>query len=150
MELKKVLYLASIKRFLCEDEDGELIVTSEYQPPHPLSDFDTNTMCELSQQERDWIWNKYKYDVWGDPEIRYLDFSVIELAAEEDDLDMACIEIQGAIGQDDGGIAGQYFSGDGNDQRWPISTHEERVRMLLEYISHEHTDDVKPFVFIKK
>lgn len=62
----------------------------------------------------------------------------IAAATLEPDLDKALVPIQATLGQDDGGPAGVFFSGN-NGETWPTLTPEERHEVLLDYIASELT-----------
>lgn len=61
---------------------------------------------------------------------------LIRAAAQETNLDYACRIIQDGIGQDDGGVAGMFFSGPEGDS-YPNATYSERVEILTEYMAAE-------------
>lgn len=60
--------------------------------------------------------------------------SLIAQAAAIDDLDEACILLQDAIGQEDGGVADLYFSG---VRDWPSLGVAERADHLAKYLELE-------------
>lgn len=63
-------------------------------------------------------------------------FDQIHASSKLDNLDDAIRPIQEILGQDDGGIAGNFFSGFYEDG-WPQATIERRVYLLIRYIAHE-------------
>jgi hypothetical protein len=66
---------------------------------------------------------------WDDMEEREL----IAKATHCDDLDEACRVIQDAVGQKDGGLAGQFFSG----IPWLELGPEDRADLMREYLRLE-------------
>lgn len=59
-------------------------------------------------------------------------------AAACDDLDEAARAIQNAIGQDDGGLAGMFFSDfEDIESRWPSMSPSERQPILKDYLAFE-------------
>lgn len=60
----------------------------------------------------------------------------IEHARELDDLDAACLVIQDALGQTDGGTASIFFSG-WEEKDWLSNSEGEREDVLREYVEYE-------------
>lgn len=60
--------------------------------------------------------------------------AVIDQAAHAPDLDAACLIIQDAIGQTDGGVAAMYFV---CAVDWQSLPYRERQRQLTEYVARE-------------
>lgn len=63
-------------------------------------------------------------------------FDRLDLALHQSDLDAACRYIQDGLGQDDGGLAGQYFSG-GLGDTWAQLAPDGRLPLLCRYIGQE-------------
>lgn len=61
---------------------------------------------------------------------------MVQWAAQYDDLSEALKPLQDVAGIDDGGIAGQHFSGP-RLAFWPVASQVERVAMIVEYIEVE-------------
>lgn len=63
-------------------------------------------------------------------------FEQIEASAAIDDLDEAVRPLQELLGQKDGGVAGNFFSG-AYEASWPTATKAMRLIMLRLYLDTE-------------
>lgn len=63
-------------------------------------------------------------------------FKQIGDSSQIDDLDAAIRPIQDIIGQDDGGVASMFFSGEAGEM-WPAATVDWRTTVLVSYVQFE-------------
>jgi hypothetical protein len=71
-------------------------------------------------------------------DIRLATEEVIQRAISDDSLEGAMIEIQDAIGQDDGGICSLHWSGkDDHDEYWKSLDHKNRREEIIKYLDLE-------------
>jgi hypothetical protein len=70
-------------------------------------------------------------------DVTFATAEVVLKAAREQDLDAACIIIQDAIGQTDGGVAGMFFSDLDTPAEWGTFTVSERLERLCNYVLME-------------
>lgn len=69
-----------------------------------------------------------------------LTLSNVKSIIHDDDLNSAMFNLQGMIGQDDGGVCGVYFSGlDDPDEQWEEGTPEQRLFWVKGYLELEAT-----------
>ena len=62
----------------------------------------------------------------------------IEDIINEDDLNTAMYELQGMIGEDDGGVCGMYWSEfNDSDEEWEKSSTEQRYEHIAKYLDLE-------------
>ncbi len=74
--------------------------------------------------------------------------AVVAAAARESDLDAAVALVQAALGQDDGGPAGLYFSGRPEGE-WELLSEGARVGLLSQYVLFEEEQAVSSAVVEK-
>jgi len=77
---------------------------------------------------------KFKQLFEGKEESYYIDLSYLF----DKNVDYPLSIIQDFIGQDDGGVAGLYFSEyDDINEEWPLFNHKKKLEVILEYLDFE-------------